>query len=143
MAASPRNRRRMRRPMSLRTARLTGRLESRPSDTSPRVGVGDSLRWQALAAAEFAAVDQLGPLAKAVLDYAPREMTAAAICSEYRKRKSPWHPKWNPDCRLDWKDPKVDAAFAEFLRAEYKRRTGIDPAETALMGSHADRAPRI
>lgn len=130
--------------MSRRTALLTGRLgQSQSRSTSQPIGVDADGRWQRAAILEFEAIDQLGPLAKAVFDNSPRPIAAAQVCASYRLRFSPWHPTWNPDRKLDWKDPAIDQKFADYLRAEYKRHEGIDPVETALITSNAKRPSRI
>lgn len=99
--------------------------------------------WDALNRQEYAWLDQLGPLAREVFDHAPRELSAARICPEWKARKSPFHPRWNPDCKLNWKDPGIDREFAAFLIAEYRKRTGLDPLSFVLVAEPGSITKRV
>jgi hypothetical protein len=78
---------------------------------------------------EMAAVDKLGPLARALFNECPRELSAkditAAYLSMYRVR--------------DLRAPRNDKKFAAWLREQYRLRTGHDPVELVLVAKRTRR----
>jgi len=62
---------------------------------------------------EMEAVDSMGPLARALFNNAPREMSAKDIVALYKAGR-----------RINLRDPKQDAKFAKWVAANYRKMAG-------------------
>jgi hypothetical protein len=73
--------------------------------------------------AEMAAVDKLGPLARALFNESPRELSAKDITAAYLRM---YRVK-------NLRAPRNDKKFAAWLREQYRLRTGHDPVALVLV----------
>jgi hypothetical protein len=72
---------------------------------------------------EMRTVDKLGPLARALFNECPRELSAKDITRDYLSTR-----------RIkDLSSPRNDKKFAAWLRAEYKRLAGHDPVALVMV----------
>jgi hypothetical protein len=64
---------------------------------------------------EMETIDSLGPLARALFNDAPRELSAKSIVEQYVNGK-----------RINLRNPKSDAKFARWLASTYRVAAGHD-----------------